>query len=303
MLKKLTFSLNLFSFSASNRYELKIFNMKNLNRFFILGLAVSSFFFLSCEKDTVEEVAVDQDLLSANGQIDFSNELDFSTGLDVSAENNSYSSKTGSTEKYFPQCATVTVDDATPGVFPKVFTVDFGAGCLSNGINRSGIITITLTNYLANSGCVMTIERSNYYVNGRKIEGTVVYENITSNPQVPKWTRTVSNGQLTTLTGAIFTFSGTRTVQQTAGVNTLTLGDNIYEVLSGNHTVNRPNGTSLTVTIVTPLIKKYACNYISQGQLNLQGTFLDGILDYGDTTCDSQATYTHSNGAIYNISL
>jgi len=51
------------------------------------------------------------------------------------------------------------------------------------------------------------------------------------------------------------------------------------------------------------LIKKYSCNYISQGQLDLQGSFLDGILDYGDNTCDNQATYTHSNGAVYNVNL
>lgn len=277
--------------------------MKNLNRFFILGVAFTSFFFQSCDKDVVEDVAVDKDLLNANAQIDFANELDFSTGLDISTENGTYSSKTGNTENFSPSCATISVNNATPGVFPKIFTVDFGTGCLNNGINRSGILTITLTNYLINTGCQMTIERSNYYVNGRKIEGTVVYENITSNPQTPKWTRTVTNGKLTTITGGVFTFSGTRTVQQIAGVGTLTLGDNIYEILSGNHTVNRPNGTSLTVTVLTPLIKKYACNYISQGQLNLQGSYLDGILDYGDNTCDNMATYTHSNGTVYTISL
>jgi hypothetical protein len=82
------------------------------------------------------------------------------------------------------------------------------------------------------------------------------------------------------------------------------LGDNIYAVISGTHTVNRPNGSTLTSTIVQPLIKKYACNYISQGQLNLQGTVLNGILDYGNNECDNLATYFHNpNGVTYNVNL
>ena len=95
----------------------------------------------------------------------------------------------------------------------------------------------------------MTIERNNYYVNLRKIDGTVVYTNETTNVATPQWSRTVTNGQITLPSGGIFTHSGTRTVRQTAGVSTAFLGDNIYEVISGTHTVNRPNGSTLTSTI------------------------------------------------------
>lgn len=276
--------------------------MKNSNRYLVLSLLFLSLCFQSCNKDE-NDVAIDQELLTVNAQIDFSNELDFNMGIDVANDYDSYSNKTGTIETFFPQCATVTPNNTTPDFFPKVFTIDFGTNCLDNGILRSGIITITLTDYFVNFGSQMTIERSNYFVNGRKIEGTVVYQNQTINTQVPKWTRTVTNGKLTTITGTVFTFSGTRTVQQIAGVGTITLGDNIYEVLSGNHTVTRPNGSSLTLTVLEPLIKKYSCNYVSQGKLNLQGSLLDGVIDYGNNTCDNQATYTHSNGVVYNVSL
>ena len=249
--------------------------MKKETLLTVTALVILSSIFQSCSKDEQEKNTVDQEILAVNGQIDFANELDFNLGLDVATDNDTYSSRTANTEMFFPQCATIAVNDATLGVFPKVFTIDFGTGCLDNGILRSGIITITFDDYFTNFGSQMTIERNNYYVNGRKIEGTVVYENQTTTPQIPKWTRTVTNGKITTVAGTEFTFSGTRTVQQTAGVSTLALGDNVYEVLSGNHTVNRPNGTSLTVTVVTPLIKKYACNYISQGQLNLQQEYFE----------------------------
>lgn len=262
--------------------------------------------FVSCNKEEDEKPVenVDSEMVGANMTADFTSELDFNSGIDLANNNSSYSNKTTNEVSVVPACATVTVNNTMPGVFPKIFTVDFGTGCTQNGITRSGILTITLSGYVMNNGSTMTIERSNYYVNLRKIEGTVVYTNETTNSSIPQWTRTLTNGQITFPNGAIFTHSGTRTVRQTAGVSTGILADNIYEVISGTHTVNRPNGSTLTSTIVQPLIKKYACNYISQGQLNLQGTVLNGILDYGNNECDNLATYFHNpNGVTYNVNL
>jgi hypothetical protein len=276
--------------------------MKKLKMYFFALVLVS---FISCTKEDDKSTEnVDSEMVGANMTADFTSELDFNSGIDIASNNSSYSSKTTNEASVVPACATVTVNNATPGVFPKIFTVNFGTGCTQNGITRSGILTITLSGYVMNNGSTMTIERSNYYVNLRKIEGTVVYTNETTNVAIPQWTRTLTNGKITFPNGAVFTHSGTRTVKQTAGVSTLLLGDNIYEVISGTHTVNRPNGSTLTSTIVEPLIKKYACNYISQGKLNLQGTVLDGVLDYGNNNCDNLATYFHNpNGQTYNVNL
>lgn len=258
--------------------------------------------FVSCNKD--EDFAVDKELVNTSADIDLTNELDFNSGIDVSSDNSSYSDRSSLQTNAVAPCASVSVDNATPGVFPKVFTIDFGTGCTYNGMTRSGIITITITDYVMNNGSIMTIERgSNYYVNGRKVEGTVVYENTTTNPATPQWTRTITNGKITNLAGVVFNHYGTRTVKQTAGVSTLLLADNIYEITSGNHTITKSDGSSLSETVVEPLIKKYACSHISQGQLDLQGSVLDGILDYGNNTCDNLATYTHSNGNVYNVIL
>ena len=277
--------------------------MKNLKMYFFTLVGVL-FFSCSDNDDKQQTESVDSEMVSANMTADFTSELDFNAGIDIASNNSSYSNKTTNEASAIPTCATVNVNNTTPGVFPKIFTIDFGTGCTQNGITRSGIITITLSGYVMSNGSTMTIERNNYYVNLRKIEGTVVYTNETTNTSIPQWTRTLTNGQITFPNGAIFTHSGTRTVKQTAGVGTLILGDNIYEVISGTHTVNRPNGTTLTSTIVQPLIKKHACNYISQGQLNLQGTVLNGVLDYGNNDCDNLATYFHNpNGQTYNVNL
>lgn len=275
--------------------------MKNL-KLYTFGLLLISISFVSCNKD--EDFTVDKELVNTSADIDLTNELDFNSGIDVSSDNSSYSDRSSLQTNAVAPCASVSVDNATPGVFPKVFTVDFGTGCTYNGMTRSGIITITITDYVMNNGSIMTIERgSNYYVNGRKVEGTVVYENTTTDPAIPQWTRTITNGKITNLAGVVFNHYGTRTVKQTAGVSTLILADNIYEITSGNHTITKSDGSSLSVTVVEPLIKKYACSHISQGQLDLQGSVLDGILNYGNNTCDNLATYTHSNGNVYNVTL
>lgn len=276
--------------------------MKNLKCILVFGFL---FVQISCNNDEAVPAltqAPDNEMVQANTIAEISQEIDFNLAINVASENGAYSSKNGAATTQ-AACPTVTVNNTTPGVFPKIITVDFGTACASNGLIRSGVLTITLSNYVLTTGAVLTIQRNNYFINARKIEGTVTYTNITSTPGTPKWTRVINNGQVTLPNGAVFTHTGTRTVQQIQGFATLTFDDNVYEILSGTHTVNRPNGTTLTGIIVTPLIKKYSCNYISQGSINLNGTVLNGVLDYGNNTCDNQATYTHSNGQVYNIVL
>lgn len=277
--------------------------MKNLK---IALIVVMGLLTISCNKDDDDQQKpVDSDLALANSVADITTEGDFNYSIELADTYSSYYSlKNSDAQSPFVGCPTISVNNTTPGVFPKIFNVDFGSGCTINGITRRGTITITLSNYVNANGSTLTIERgTNYYINNRKIEGTVVYTNQTTNVNIPTWQRTVTNGKITFLTGAYFTHNGTRNVRQTAGVGTLIMSDNVYEVFSGTHTVTRSNGTSLTSTVLQPLIKKFNCDYISQGQLDLNGTVLDGVLDFGDNTCDNLATYTHSNGQVYNITL
>ncbi len=275
--------------------------MKNYRKFAVL-FSVIALGLVSCNRE--ENLAVDQQLLSASADIDFTNELDFNAGIEVSRDNSSYAARVIANQVEFATCADVSVNNTAPGVFPKIFTIDFGTECVNNGITRSGIITITVSDFVLNNGSMLTIERGdNYYVNGRKVEGTVVYENLSTNPSIPEWSRTIMNGKITNVAGDVFNHQETRMVKQIAGVNTLILADNIYEITSGSHTIAKEGGSSLNVSIIEPLIKKFSCNHVSQGKLDLQGNVLDGVLDYGNNTCDNAATYTHSNGNVYNIVL
>lgn len=270
----------------------------------IVFLFSLSLIFASCSKND-EETSTglnDSDLMTASVSTSFGDDSDINFSVNLASDYSSYSSR--STSSTLVGCPIITVDNVNPGEFPKNFTVDFGANCIINGITRSGSLTVILDDYVTNYGSTLTIIRgNNYYINGLKFEGTIVYENITNDVNLPTWTRALSNGKITTSTGGIYTYNDSRTVQLIEGAGTLNLTDNVYKAISGTRHVIRPNNTSLTSTIITPLIKSYSCNYISEGSLDLQGTFLDGTLDFGDGSCDNIGTYTHSNGQVYTINL
>lgn len=273
--------------------------MKKIVFLFYLSLA-----FIACSKD--EEITNtglnDSDLMVASVSSSFGDDSDINFSVNLANDYSSYSSRSVSNTQV--GCPNIMVDNANPGEFPKTFTVDFGANCIINGITRSGSLTVILDDYVANYGSTLTVVRgNNYYINGLKFEGTIVYENVTTDVNLPTWTRGLSNGKITTSTGGIYTYNDSKTVQLIEGVGTSTLTDNVYKAISGTRHVIRPNNTNLTSTILTPLIKSYSCNYISEGTLDLQGTFLNSVLDFGDGNCDNSATYTHSNGQVYTVNL
>ncbi len=275
--------------------------MRNLH--YYLAIAIASAF-ISCSDDETNNAgteASDLELLRTTAVIDYVNESDFQTSNDVANDNNSMRH---SLENALEICAQITIETNNGG-FPKTFTLDFGNGCTDNlGVERRGVLVITLSGMVLQNGSTMTVERENYFINDYKVEGTLVFTNTTTNPSMPMWTRTIASGQITTPDGDVYQHSGTRTVRQIAGVGTLIMLDNVYEVTQGSHTVTGPGNNSLTATVVAPLIKAYACPFLSDGVLNLQGEWLDGDLNYGDGNCDAAAVYTHEpTGQDYPVVL
>jgi hypothetical protein len=263
----------------------------------ITAFCASALMCISCTSNDDVVNQADTTTVSASLVIDAINEMDIKTAL--SATNSNPAAKPSEVSP--GTCASITIPAET--TYPKVFTVDYGTGCTINQITRKGKLKITLSGPVITTGSKMTIERIDYYVGPYKIEGTIEYTNTTTVATVPQWTRKVTNGKLTDNSGRIFTSSGTETVKQTAGVDTpYVLEDNVYEMPEGNHTIISDKGT-LTLTVQETLIKKYSCEYISKGKLKIEGGSLNGVIDYGNNACDAQYTYTHQNGATYNLGM
>ena len=270
--------------------------MKN-SSLILSALALTFFSFISCTKED-SLAATDNSPVIASVSIDLVNELDIKTGNQISFEK--LTARQTSKSLTAP-CAAVTMDPVT-SAFPKTFYIDFGTGCTTNGITRKGKLKVTFSNYITQTGSTMTIERINYYVNGNKAEGKIEYKNTTVSSSTPQWTRTVTDGIFTDTNGEVYLNSGTHTIKQTAGVSTLDLTDNTYEMTEGTHTVRKQNGAKITLTVLESLVKKYSCDYVSKGKLKVENTLLNGTIDYGNGDCDKDAAYTQ-NGIVFPFSM
>lgn len=193
-------------------------------------------------------------------------------------------------------CATVTVSPADTVSYPKTIVVDFGAGCTSvDNIMRSGSITYTLSERFRNPGAIISATFNNYKVNGYQLGGTYTLTNNSSLSGVA-YTTSVTGGSIIYPNDSSYTFSGTKTVTQTAGIGSTVLSTYVFSV-TGNYTIaNTSTGASLSAKVTTPLVKQEVCpNIVSgiesftykKGSASLSGTF-----DFGTGTCDNLATVT-----------
>jgi hypothetical protein len=265
----------------------------------------------ACSSDEEEAViAVDDntaELLTTDAYVEattsdeFQIGLDLDEGIDFAIDNLSVPQGTTTNGVNGNRCVTVTIN-GTRGQFPITYILDFGTGCTGpRGNTRAGILEVTYSNRLRVPGATLTITRTNYSFNGIGLGGTITYVN--NGTALPDWTRTVTNGSLTRRNGDVYTFTSTRSVRTVSGSNTGPLRDNVYEIYAGSRTVNRPNNTSMTLSVATPILKPFTCRHAVSGTLNINGTNVNGVLDYGAGPCDNQATFTNSNGRVFPITL
>jgi len=194
-------------------------------------------------------------------------------------------------------CATITVtpNDST---YPKTITIDFGNGCLGrDGKFRSGAIIVHLTAPLRRPGSVVTITFRNYYVNRVHLEGTKIISNL-SDPPMLKWSVQVVGGKVTFPSGRGYSYQGIKVKTQVGGMDTRIVRDDVYEI-TGRSQTEFNNGTTVTLNTETPLVKKVACPWISDGKLKIKINDRVLFLDYGFPTngqCDNKALLTWNNG-------
>lgn len=278
---------------------------------FLIAFAIITFSagLTSCKKNNTGS--------SSNSEIqttiDLSTDQAVSDNLNTDAENvmneaaidNNFSGSTPvgfTTTMGLLSCATVTVSS---GNFPKTIKIDFGTGSTctpTDGVVRSGVINITLSDSLRHSGSTAVMTFDNYYVSGFKKEGTITWTNTTQNG-IKSWERKCENGKITAPDGHFWLHSGTQDVTQTAGSDTpLNLLDDVFSY-TGSATVTNSSGESRTATILNALEKKVICANIDKGTIKVQGPNHYATIDYGDGTCDRLATVSIDGGTSITILL
>ena len=213
-------------------------------------------------------------------------------------------------------CRTVTFSPSKT-VYPHLKTIDFGSGCVSqDGIMRSGkkLITVYADWQTAAAGTLVSEETfSDFYSDSVNVSGNIkIYVDTAASPG-PLALKIVANKTFTDSKGNTSTFISTDYCLQTAGNTTTTKEDNVYQITggaSGTEVLDGSLAVSWTSTIdpSNPVIKMGDCMYRSKGgliiQLTLEGSSVfNEYLNYGDGSCDNNATLTINGGTPQQITL
>jgi len=255
------------------------------------SIALAALIALSaCRKDNKDSSDTDTTVSLASGG-SISQSL-YDDAFDVITTEGENSSVNGRVET----CATVTLSPADTTTFPKTMTIDFGSGCVSaNGITRKGKIVATLSGKIRKSGTTTSVTFSNYYVNNYHVEGTYSITTNSGNGNGINYTTAVSGGKITWPDASTwYSYSGTHTLAQTGGIGTATISDDVFS-WTGGFTSSSSAGKSLTVSITSPLVKSMSCKNIVSGVQAFTYNVISGSVNYGDGTCDNQATLTVGN--------
>lgn len=223
--------------------------------------------------------AIDQNTMVVISDADWFGMLDGFVGTEAS-NGNEMSNENG--------CPTITVDPADRTTFPKTMTIDFGDGCSRTGsdIIKKGKMIIVFTGRPRVPGTVATTTFDNYFINDRKMEGT-----ITKTYGQNGFNITVRDGKLSDADGSI-SFQSTKTIVQIAGQNTRMPQDDVFR-MTGRKVVSNSNGGGFTANTTKPVIKKFICPFVVEGTIEIKNRRDDLIvIDYGDGRCDNEYTVT-----------
>lgn len=291
----------------------------SINKITIAALAVMfSLVLFSCQKEgslssdstITEEESVTLSDESTQSEASFNDVEDVSmTAAEEEGEASVYGRGGAgvTTEGYLPlfeelrlrigQCATVTVAP-NDNTYPKTVTVDFGDGCLcADGKYRKGAIIIHLTGPIRRSGSVMVITLRNFYLNRAHIEGSKTVSNLSENSNI-KFTVQVVGGKFTLPSGRGYSYESLKYVKQIEGGATRMIRDDVFHI-EGRSQTEFNGGRTVTLNTETPLIKKVACPWISDGVLKIKINDRVLFLNYGAPSngdCDNKAMLTWNNG-------
>jgi hypothetical protein len=278
--------------------------MKTKTLFMIV--AISIMIFTSCKKDIKDpdlsgfELA-DDDAVSEAVFEDVFNSVDNATiMLDEVMKGGPSKSDILSEDS----CPVISVTHPSTGIWPKVLTLDFGAGCTGFFENtRSGKIIMEVTGPRYETGSKRIVTFDNYYFNGIKVEGEKVFENLGLNEsQNPVISVKLTGGKLILPDGTVIERTADHQREWIAGFGTWNIWDDECLVTGVASGINF-KGYEYTRTITTALHWKRVCKFIVSGVIKIEREGAESAdLDYGSGDCDNKATVT-VNGETREIEL
>lgn len=264
--------------------------MKRLKMLVALSLTLIAF--NSCQKNeiaaTFDEITLSQQETQAE-EVLADVDLLVDEAIDINASQ--LKSATIASSMFLTDCPVITVDKTAS---PQVMTLDFGTSCTGkDGKIRSGKIIVTSTSFNTFPS-VRTKSFTNFFVDGKKIEGSVV-KTITKDQENNIRTANIQEDITITFPDAEGTAKRIANLTRQYQRNTLANKEDNQIVSWGTVEFTRISGVKVTKTITAenPLVFKVACHHIVSGIVSIiTSNNRSWTIDYGNGECDDKAMLT-----------
>lgn len=262
----------------------------------VLSLAFAGIIFTSCNKKNPSyNTSFTEDHAHAEGIFN-----DISSIADEGYEKGSSGLKSGDGGGVIlSECAEVTIDLSAS---PYILIVDFGEeNCLCNdGKQRRGKLIVSFDGMYHEKGTTITHTLENFYVDNDKVEGIKMVVNKGLNENQNHQFDINENAVITKTEGSTITWNSIRQREWLKGDSTLTVWDDVYS-LTGTANGKTSTGETWEMEILKSLIVELDCRWVPSGSIEINiETLPTGVLDYGDGSCDSEATL-EVDGKVYTI--
>jgi hypothetical protein len=168
--------------------------------------------------------------------------------------------------------------------------------CSSFGRQKKGKLKVYLTGALNAIGTVMTIIPERFYVNSKKVEGTIIATNVGYIADSSLLVELkVQNGKIWMTSSKFFTWNSTDSLE-------LDNSNGSLSYISHAEALNQ-NGLGYTVNSTERLISDFTCDYFQSGELEIRANWgFTQKIKYGNGTCDDEA-FLWEGGDSIQISL
>jgi hypothetical protein len=286
---------------------LKKGNMKTRNFLYLLMLILTSLLFAvsSCNKSDTDDNS-DMSLATDNSIV----QSVFDQPQSMADQAATYGSLqtfilNNSDVDLLSSCATITHDSVS---IPRKLTINFGTtNCWCNdGKARRGKIIVSYTGFYRDSGTVITFTFDNYAVNDYVVTNTstkVITNKGRKTNGHPWFTIYENGGVIKPSNGRTISWISNRENEWIAGYNTRWYWADDEYLISGTASGVTATTLAYTMTIKTPLHIMLNCHNVVAGVVDITPLAKDTYtLDYGNGTCDNQATVTYKNKT-FNITI
>jgi len=282
--------------------------MKTKNLLGIIAF-VAIFTLGSCSKDnnSSDTSLTSADAVAANKMDKASNDISDVVEDVYFQQNPSSAGKNATTfVTLLPMCASVSAATTTTTSWERTVTFTnctFNGNILNGQIIVSGALPLPTANTLATTGYTINYEFMNFTHNAILIEGnrSITRKFATSQLSADNHPIHIIDIDMTATfpNGEVYTRVGTRTRECVENFGDGILSNNVYKIYQ-SITNTRPNGAqhSHVVLETSPLKIDMACQYkVISGVLTITGTNNTAVIDYGNDTCDNNATIAINGGA------